>query len=195
MDYKRIYESLTSRGATRHKLGDYTEKHHIVPKCMGGSDHQSNIAVLTAREHYIAHWLLTKIYPDDWKLYFAFFQMVKSHHHGRNINSRQFEKARVYLSTGAKMRYNLGLAPRKTDKGRKVLSDKMMGDNNPMRKYPEKNHTPRPHIVYFNDGSTRTYQYGKKGYEDLGISRSTWIYAVRMSKPIPKFGILKVEKL
>ena len=105
MDYKKIYDSITHRGTTRPKPEQYTEKHHIIPRCMGGNDLQSNIVILTAREHYIAHWLLTKIYPDNWKLYFAFFQMVKSHHQGRIINSRQFEKARLYLSMGAKMRY------------------------------------------------------------------------------------------
>ena len=162
---------------------------------MGGDNQLSNIVILTAREHYIAHWLLTKIYPDNWKLYFAFFQMVKSHYHGRIINSRQFEKAREYLSTGAKMRYNLGLAPRKTVEGRRILSEKMLGDNNPMRRHPEKNHTARPHIVYFNDGGIKTFQYGRLGYEELGISRSTWISAVRTKKPIPKFNIQRIEKV
>lgn len=195
MDYKKIYDSIIHRGITRHKPEQYTEKHHIIPRCIGGNDLPSNVVVLTAREHYIAHWLLTKIYPDNWKLYFAFFQMVKSYRHGRIINSRQFEKARLYLSTGAKMRYDMGLAPRKTLEGRKVLSDKMKGDNNPMRKYPEKNHTARPHTVYFNDGTLKTFQYGRKGYEELGISRSSWICAVRTKKSLPKFNILKIEKL
>jgi hypothetical protein len=39
----------------------YYEAHHIVPRCMGGSNCLDNIALLTAKEHYICHWLLTKM--------------------------------------------------------------------------------------------------------------------------------------
>lgn len=41
------------------------ERHHAKPRCQGGSDDSSNIVVLTAREHFIAHILLSKIYPRD----------------------------------------------------------------------------------------------------------------------------------
>ena len=38
----------------------YTEKHHIIPKSLGGSNKKENIAILTAKEHFMAHLLLTK---------------------------------------------------------------------------------------------------------------------------------------
>lgn len=34
MDYKKIYDSLVERGINR-TLDDYTEKHHIIPVCVG----------------------------------------------------------------------------------------------------------------------------------------------------------------
>lgn len=37
--------------------------HHIVPRCIGGTDDESNLISLTYREHYIAHALLAKAFP------------------------------------------------------------------------------------------------------------------------------------
>lgn len=62
MDYKKIYSRLMSRGKSR-ELEGYAEKHHIVPRCLGGGNEPSNIVRLTAEEHFIAHLLLVKIYP------------------------------------------------------------------------------------------------------------------------------------
>lgn len=196
MNYGRIYSQIMNNARDRHLGADtYTEKHHVLPRCMGGDDSGENIVVLTAREHFLAHWLLVKIHPDVWKLYFAFFQMTKKHSHDRIVSSRQFETARRALSDGAKMRYNLGLHPRKTDVGRMVLSQKMIGDKNPMRLYPEKNHTARPHVVIFEDGTEKHYRYGKLGYEDIGMSRSSWLTAVSNGIPVPKFNVKKIIKL
>ena len=44
--------------------GGYYEKHHIVPRSMGGSNKKSNLVDLTAREHYVCHRLLTKMVQD-----------------------------------------------------------------------------------------------------------------------------------
>ena len=40
---------------------EYVEKHHIIPKSMGGNNSNENIAILTAREHFVCHLLLTKM--------------------------------------------------------------------------------------------------------------------------------------
>lgn len=51
------------RARTR-SLACYTERHHVVPRCLKGSNAASNIVRLTAEEHYLAHQLLAKIHPD-----------------------------------------------------------------------------------------------------------------------------------
>ena len=62
----------------RHKTVEgYTEGHHIVPRCMGGSDDEYNIVRLPAKAHYIAHLLLTKMYPDYRSLLSAFACMQR----------------------------------------------------------------------------------------------------------------------
>lgn len=61
MNYKKIYDSLIERRKAS-PLEGYTESHHIIPKCMGGTDNKSNLVKLSAREHFVAHQLLYKIY-------------------------------------------------------------------------------------------------------------------------------------
>lgn len=69
MNYQRIHDTIIERAKTR-KLEE-GELHHIIPKCMGGSDEASNIVKLTYSEHYVIHQLLCKIYPKNPKLYIA----------------------------------------------------------------------------------------------------------------------------
>jgi hypothetical protein len=64
MNYQRIYNNIVERGKIRIVEG-YTESHHIIPRCMGGTDNLSNLVNLTAEEHYVCHQLLVKIYPDE----------------------------------------------------------------------------------------------------------------------------------
>ena len=71
MDYKLIYEQLVTRGQERSELEGYKERHHIIPKCMGGVDEEENLVDLTPEEHYVAHQLLVKIYPDNVKVLYA----------------------------------------------------------------------------------------------------------------------------
>lgn len=61
MNYHKIYTSIIDNRKTNPYSG-YTEKHHILPKCMGGTDIETNIVRLSAREHYICHILLVKMY-------------------------------------------------------------------------------------------------------------------------------------
>ena len=59
--YKKWYNSIIA-SATHRTLTTYTETHHIIPRSLGGNDSPINLVNLTAREHFICHWLLTKIH-------------------------------------------------------------------------------------------------------------------------------------
>jgi hypothetical protein len=76
MLYSKIYESIVERAKNRI-LTEYSEKHHILPKCLGGTDESDNLVRLTFREHFLCHQLLCKIYTDNQKLIFAFSSMVR----------------------------------------------------------------------------------------------------------------------
>ena len=67
MNYQNIYDNIIRRGQSR-VLTEYKESHHIVPRCLGGTDEPSNLVDLTPEEHYTCHQLLVKIYPDNNKL-------------------------------------------------------------------------------------------------------------------------------
>ena len=75
MNYCLIYEKLIEKAKCRVSLKGYTEKHHIIPKCMGGSNNTNNLVDLTPEEHYVAHQLLVKIYPNNSLLVFAAHKM------------------------------------------------------------------------------------------------------------------------
>jgi hypothetical protein len=58
--YKQWYANITERAKNR-VLETYTESHHIVPRSLGGGDEADNLVNLTAREHFVCHWLLVKM--------------------------------------------------------------------------------------------------------------------------------------
>jgi len=68
MNYNKIYNNLinTRKSLKRIKSDEqYYENHHIVPVSLGGSDDDSNMVLLTAKEHWVAHCLLAKMSYDD----------------------------------------------------------------------------------------------------------------------------------
>jgi len=68
MNYYKIYQSLVERGKNRSLGEAYKETHHIIPRCMGGSDDKDNLVDLTPEEHFLVHQLLVKIYPKEYGL-------------------------------------------------------------------------------------------------------------------------------
>lgn len=71
----------------------FVEKHHIVPKCMGGNDEPSNLVLLPTRAHFIAHYLLYKSYPDNRSLAHAFAMMGVCNGY-QHRSSRLYEKSK-----------------------------------------------------------------------------------------------------
>lgn len=68
------------------------EKHHIVPRSMGGSNKKDNLVALSPRVHFIAHWLLWKAYKNG-KMANAFWTMKLCN--GMRLNSKSYEQARA----------------------------------------------------------------------------------------------------
>lgn len=61
MDYHRIYSDfIKDRRAKEPMLDGYVERHHILPRSMGGSDDPENLVALTPEDHFFAHLLLAK---------------------------------------------------------------------------------------------------------------------------------------
>jgi hypothetical protein len=77
IEIKNLYESLILKSIEEDNRGlydnIYTEIHHIVPRCMGGSDSPENLVKLTVTNHIKAHVLLSRMYPENEKLKYAVF--------------------------------------------------------------------------------------------------------------------------
>ena len=146
MDYQKIYNNITRRGQNRILEG-YSEKHHIVPRCMGGTDEVTNLVSLTPEEHYLCHLLLVKIHPKNIRLVKAAMFMVSSNDNVKRNNKpygwlkRQYSEYMRGPNNPQKINpikgeqhYAFGkkLPPDHfTEKGKKVLADKMLGNKNP----------------------------------------------------------------
>lgn len=88
MNYKAQYDKLITKAQNRLETKGYTERHHVVPRCLGGSDDKTNMVTLTAREHCLAHLLLAKIHGGG--LWAAVHMMLNMH----TPNSRAYKVAR-----------------------------------------------------------------------------------------------------
>ena len=134
MNYAKIYGNIIKKAKSENRQkgqGIYYENHHILPKCLGGNDNEDNLILLRAKEHYICHKLLTKIYPTERGLFFALHYMI----HGRQrkylrlssfeygeirSNMKHSEKTKMKMSKIAKNR-------KVSDETRKILSESHKG--------------------------------------------------------------------
>lgn len=99
--YKNFIQNiLDTRG--RFNCGDeYHERHHIIPKCMGGTNDADNLIDLFAREHFIAHKLLANENPDNAYLSYAYGCMawVKTDNQKRyELTPEEYEDAKIAFS-------------------------------------------------------------------------------------------------
>ncbi len=93
--YTKIYYQIIDRAKTR-TLDGYKEKHHIIPKSFGGSNKKENLVELTAREHFICHWLLTRMTTGllKGKMIYAVWMLATNnnpHQKRERISSRKYE--------------------------------------------------------------------------------------------------------
>lgn len=110
--YTRWYNALMSRAKSRGETvipTKYVELHHILPLSLGGTNENFNLVPLTAREHFLAHLLLTKMTTGLAKrkmsYAFSFMLTVNSKLERRHkANSRWYEYSRILLSETQKGR-------------------------------------------------------------------------------------------
>jgi hypothetical protein len=101
--YEKWYNSIIQNAQSR-VIDSYTECHHIIPRSLGGGDESSNLVDLTAKEHFICHWLLVKMHTGEsrGKMINALYMMQgKSSHQKRytsKITGRIYEHLRKEYS-------------------------------------------------------------------------------------------------
>jgi hypothetical protein len=149
MDYKKIYDDFMCDRLIKKperlilkKDGNYFEGHHIIPKSKGGTGNSSrpknnpNIVLLTAREHFLAHRLLWRIYRDRSSA-LAFHKMMSINKNQNRITSTKgYEEARLaFRLTNIGNQYGKGKTRIVSEEQRKkrsiIMKGKFSGDKNP----------------------------------------------------------------
>lgn len=124
MNYLKVYYSIIYKARNLERDG-YLELHHIIPRSIFGEgllnqngilgvNHDDNLVYLSAREHFVAHWLLHRAFPKNKKLGLAFWAMpgMISPDHKRDYlpSSRAIAEAREAAVNARKtpiLQYNL----------------------------------------------------------------------------------------
>lgn len=181
MNYKRIHDQIIQKAKNSNRVkgdGNYYEAHHIIPQCMGGEGKvfewktHPNIVLLTAKEHFVIHKLLCEIYPNNNKLFQAYWRFVNGNqnrnHKGKNyynIGSREYERLRIqHCELSSKMNSgeknpNFGRTGQKHPMFGK--GDKRRGGNNPAAKK----------VICIITG--KIYGCVKDAAEGIGVKRGT----------------------
>ena len=135
MTYKEFIDNIfQTRG--RFACGnEYHERHHIVPKCMGGGNEKENLIDLFAREHFEAHRLLALENPENDSLVYAWWMMAHGNRAGQRdyeISAEEYEEARIAV---ANKQSKLQTERMSIKENRKRISDSLtgrfIGDRNP----------------------------------------------------------------
>ena len=129
MDYQRIHDSiiLNAKRKNRKKLKKtnkdyvYYENHHIIPRCMGGTNDKENLVLLTAKEHYMIHKLLTIIYPSNRSFGYTLIRMM----YGNGFDKKMRFSSKEY-AYAKELRGKQGMseeAKQKMSKAKRQMSD------------------------------------------------------------------------
>lgn len=104
--YTKWYNQIVNRGKERTNVQGYSERHHIIPRSMGGNDDPDNLVVLTAREHFLCHWLLTKMTTGGDKMRMCFSLHTFFHFNLRrkmDYFPKDYERHRIDISHAARL--------------------------------------------------------------------------------------------
>lgn len=100
-EYKNFINNiLNTRGRFAISDNRYKERHHILPRSLGGKDIEENLIDLYADEHFIAHKLLYEAYPDNYSLVKAYSMMafvVDSNQKRYRLTAEEYREVREAL--------------------------------------------------------------------------------------------------
>ena len=175
MDYKSVYDKIIKRAKNRGCLVGYVETHHILPKSLGGSNDKNNLVKLTAREHFICHWLLVKMFnkgtDERNKMLYAFWRMKSSPDNNgkRYINSKAYEKLRIeYIESVSKLMSENQKGENNSQFGKHWYTNLRTGESKPFYDKPDE---------FWVEGRNWFYKVGQ--YEIYSIETKQRIYDVK----------------
>ena len=105
MDYKKIHDKIIENAISENRVKNsnvYYEKHHIIPRCMNGTNDIDNLILLTAKEHFILHKILCLLHPKNAKLAHALWRMVNTGINDKRdyrITAKEYERIKINKSS------------------------------------------------------------------------------------------------
>lgn len=149
MTYDKFIQNILNTRGRFACLDGYHERHHIIPKCMNGSNSKDNLIDLYAREHFIAHKLLAEENPQNYQLKYAYWNMCQCT--GRDGQDKyiptpeEYEEARIFCHEAMSGENHPMYGKHHTQESRKKMSiskkDMYNGENNPFfrKKHSQEN--------------------------------------------------------
>jgi len=179
MKYEKIYSQIIER-AKHRVLEGYKETHHITPRCMSGTDEKDNLVDLTAREHFICHLLLTRIYPEHKGLRLAIWNMcnAKRIYQGRyKPNSRLYEMIRTEYRELIKGENHPSYGRKNSDEVREKMSQiaKKRFENNPGT-FKGRTHSEETRKKLSNNMKGKTQSNHQKTRVKESLTGSKWYH-------------------
>ena len=191
--YYKWYKELISK--QNRSLECYTERHHIIPKSMGGKDTNENLVVLTAREHYISHLLLTKCVEKKYrgKMLHAYVMMAKV----KDSNQKRFYKINSRIFETRKLESNkLKREYRHTKEARENISKNLKGIPKPEFTEEHKKNISKGHKGQnaWNKGLSGMVKYSDETKEKMSKSAKGRIVSEETRKKLSVSNKGKVRK-
>lgn len=146
MNHSKLYINIIENAKLKNRIRlhknnpnyFYYESHHIRPKCMGGTNDKENLVLLTAREHYVCHKLLTYIYPKNRKLVEAFWRMTFNKQGKHDISSKDYAYAKELISStpisddSREKNRKAHIGKKQSEETKEKRAKKLKGENNGM---------------------------------------------------------------
>lgn len=159
--YRNLYFKIINNAVNRRLDSNiYVERHHIIPRSLGGDNSKSNIVKLTAREHFICHLLLIKFVESNYhqiKMKYALGKFIQCNKQQKRIlTARQYDIVRKAISearTGYKHTKEAREQMSLTRKGRK-------SPNKGRRGYFKHSEEAKQRIGDYNRGKTFNERFG-----------------------------------
>lgn len=149
MTYDKFIQNILNTRGRFACLDGYHERHHIIPKCMNGSNSKDNLIDFYAREHFIAHKLLAEENPQNYQLKYAYWNMCQCT--GRDGQDKyiptpeEYEEARIFCHEAMSGENHPMYGKHHTQESREKMSiskkDMYNGENNPFfgKKHSQEN--------------------------------------------------------
>lgn len=189
LNYRKAYMSIISKAIKENRSkGDnvYYEKHHILPKSLFPlwKTKKSNLVLLTAREHFVCHKLLTKIYPSK-AMNFALVSFIGNNH--LHISSREIERLRTNYAKRISGENNAFYGRKHSEESKQKMSEsakmRALNETPEQRDRRRCNHTGNRKGAKFTDEQKRMIsEKTKEGMKKIDTS----IFARNKGKKCPE---------